>query len=92
MGLFDAIVNRVVGEASESIGDALGNAIGNSVGKVAAQATENLTTNMEIANEQKKMALDEEKKAQELPGTCPRCGAPTNKKIVCEYCDCKIVQ
>lgn len=90
--LFGAIFGKIVNSASDSLEDAIGDAVGNSIGKVASQATTNLTGEMARLNERQNMALEEEKKAQELPGTCPRCGAPTNKKIVCEYCDCKIVE
>lgn len=38
----------------------------------------------------------EEKKAQEellsrIPSICPHCGAPTNRKLNCEYCDSYLV-
>lgn len=38
------------------------------------------------------MKMAERIKEENLPPLCPHCGAPTNKKIVCEYCGCKIVR
>ena len=38
------------------------------------------------------MKMAEKIKEENLPALCPHCGAPTNKKIVCEYCGCKIVE
>lgn len=38
------------------------------------------------------MKMAERLKEENLPPLCPHCGAPTNKKIVCEYCGCKIVR
>ena len=43
-----------------------------------------------IYEERRKMA--QKIKEDNLPAVCPRCGAPTNKKIICEYCGCKIVK
>lgn len=38
------------------------------------------------------MKLHEKIKLENLPTHCPHCGAPTNKKIVCEYCGAKIIK
>jgi len=96
MGLFDRIINNVANSASRSlgraIGDGVGNAIGDAASKLGSQAVENVTTDMKVANEQKEMALDEQKKALNLPPICPHCGAPTSGKLVCEFCDCKVIQ
>lgn len=43
-----------------------------------------------ILEERRKMV--QKMKEENLPAVCPRCGAPTNKKIVCEYCGCKMVE
>ena len=84
MGLFDSIVNHalhnVVGNASDQIGRAVGEAAGN----VVVQGAENYTTDMRLKNEQKI-------KEKNLPAKCPHCGAPTEEKIVCEYCGCKVI-
>ena len=39
-----------------------------------------------------KMILDQKMKEEDLPPHCPHCGAPTKKKIICEYCGCKIIK
>ncbi len=92
MGLFDNMISGVVGRASREIGNAIGSAVGTAATSVASQAVENYTTDQHIKNEQKKMALEEERKALNLPTNCPHCGAPTTGVNVCEYCRCKIVQ
>ncbi len=38
------------------------------------------------------LELEKKRKIENLPTHCPHCGAPTNKKIVCEYCGCKIIK
>ena len=92
MGLFDSVINNVVGSASREIGRSVGNAIGSAAGTVTNQVAQNVTTDMQVKNEQKKMAVEEERKALNLPPNCPHCGGPTTGKIVCEYCRCKVVQ
>lgn len=84
MGLLDSIVNHalhnVVGNASNEIGRAVGEAAGTVVG----QQAQNYATDMKLRNEQKI-------KEKNLPAKCPHCEAPTNEKIVCEYCGCKVI-
>ena len=81
MGLFDRI-----------IGNAIGSAVGTATEKVAGAAVDGVVNDMKIAQEKKRMALDEEKKVLNLPPTCPHCGAATVGELVCRYCDCKIVE
>lgn len=99
--LGDAFLGGIVNSASAAIGSAAGVAIGAAVTKVVDQELENYSEEQKLNNqkkrmnlmeehERKKMALEEEKKAQDLPTNCPHCGAPTNKKLVCEYCECKV--
>lgn len=94
--MFDRLISNVVNSAGRalgrSIGDSVGDALGDAVGKVTDQAANNITADMKMASETKQMALDEQKKVNDLPATCPHCGAPTNRQLVCEYCDCKIVE
>ncbi len=92
MGLFDRVVNNVVGSMSRSAGEAIGNAVGNAVGNMAGEGVNSITTDMKIKNEEKLMDLAEKQKEENLPPHCPHCNAPTNKKLVCEYCGCKIVE
>lgn len=106
MGLLDKIIgnaiNNVTASASRQIGDAIGNAAGNALSNVANEATESMTLDLQRANEAKRLANEKEvqakrhemedlEKIQNLPEKCPHCKAPTTKKIVCEYCDCKVV-
>ncbi len=92
MGLLDRIVSNVVSSASYSAGHAIGDAIGN----MAGEGINSVTTDMKIQNEEKMNAyhdaVDEREKLQNLPATCPHCYAPTNGKLVCEYCKCKIIE
>ena len=85
MGFLDSVishaVHNVVGSSTHEIGKAMGEAAGNMMG----QAAENITTDMRLQNEQKI-------KEKNLPAVCPHCGGPTNERIVCEYCGCKIVE
>lgn len=96
MGLFDrnvnGFVNGLLNRASNAIGNAAGAAIGEAVDKIADQAVDNVTSDMKMNNERKQMALEQDKKAMNLPTHCPHCGAGTNGKLVCDYCDCKIVE
>jgi len=102
MGLFDNVVNDMVGRTSRHATAALGSAIGVATGivatEVAKEVAKNITSDMQMQNEQKnielekrKLALEEEKKANNLPLHCPHCSAPTSKKIVCEYCGFRII-
>ena len=92
MGLLDRVVNSMVGSMSRSAGNAIGNAVGNAVGNMAGEGINSVTTDMKVKNEEKLMDLAERQKAENLPPNCPHCGAPTNKKLVCEYCQCKVVE
>ena len=84
MGLLDGIVNRALNNVINNASDEIGKAVGDAAGNVVAQTTENYTTDMKLKNEQKI-------KEKNLPAKCPHCGAPTNEKIVCEYCGCKVI-
>ena len=48
--------------------------------------------NFTVANEYKFMAVEEQRKINNLPPNCPHCSAPTSGKIVCEYCKAKVVE
>ena len=102
MGLLDSVVSDMVGRSSRHASAALGSAIGVATGivatEVAKEVAKGITSEMQMQNEEKnlqlerkKLQLEEEKKAQNLPLHCPHCSAPTNKKIVCEYCGCRII-
>ena len=102
MGLFDRLLNKVADTVGDKVGDSVGDALSSVVKEVGSQAGSNLTSEMKmqqenrvlnnkIASEKKMMDLEEEKKDQDLPSACPHCGAPTVKKIVCEYCGFKVI-
>ena len=81
MGILDSIVHNVVGSASYEIG----RSIGKSAGGVVEQMSENYQAKQDLENEKKK-------KEANLPPNCPHCGAPTEGKLECQYCNCKIVE
>lgn len=85
MGLLDSVVRNVASGAAYSLSSELGHAVGKAAGSVVTQATESITDEMKAKNNQRR-------KEENLPPNCPHCGAPTNRKLVCEYCACKIVQ
>ena len=85
MGFLDSMVKNVASSVAYSASSEIGRAAGRAVGSVVTQATEGITDDMKAKNELKR-------KEENLPSKCPHCGAPTNKKIVCEYCSCKIVE
>ena len=102
MGLLDHVVANAVRGTSRHAGYALGSVIGVAAGavanEVAHEVAQNITADMRAQQEEKnlqlerrKMELEEEKKANNLPLHCPHCNAPTNKKIVCEYCNCRVI-
>lgn len=94
-GLFGGAINRAINSASSaigySVGAGVGSAIGDAANKVTSQMADNVTTDMQLQSESKKMALEEQKKINNLPSKCPYCGAPTANSLFCEYCDSKIV-
>lgn len=103
MGLFDRVVGNALGSMSRSAGHAIGDAVGNAVGNMVGENINSVTTdikiqneekmvNAKIQNEEKMMELAEKQKIEDLPPTCPHCGAATTKQLVCEYCHCKVVQ
>jgi hypothetical protein len=47
---------------------------------------------IEQANVNHELAIKEQKQISDLPAKCPHCNAPTNKSLVCEFCQCKIVE
>ena len=83
MGLLDRIIGNAISDVTWSASNAIGNAIGHAANQVANEAVDGVVT---------EMAFDNEKKANELPPICPHCGAATAGKLVCDYCDCKIVE
>lgn len=80
MGLFDNMLDNMVGRASSEFGRAVGNA----AGSVVEQAADNYTNDM-------KRDYEEKHKKIVIPPKCPYCDAPTSDKIVCEYCGIKMV-
>ncbi len=103
MGIFDRIVNRVVDNVTSSASSAIGNSIGNAVGGVASEATKSLTNEIKDYNQDKEIArkqealnaelsMEEQRKSASLPPNCPHCGAATEGKLVCAYCDSKIIE
>ena len=104
MGLFDRLLNKVADTVGDKVGDSVGDALSSVVKEVGSQAGSNLTSEMKmqqenrvlnnkIASEKKMMDLEEDaEKAQHLPANCPHCFAPTEKKLVCEYCGCKVIE
>ena len=98
MGILDHVVGNVVDRTSRQASAAIGSAIGVAATMVASEVARNITADMKLEQEKKniqieqsKIALEEQKKAQNLPPQCPHCCAPTNKKLVCEYCNCRII-
>ena len=85
MGLLDSVINRAVHNVVSSSTYEIGNSVGKAAGTMVEQATENIATDMKLKNEQKI-------KEKNLPAICPHCGGPTNEKIVCEYCGCKVME
>ena len=92
MGLLDRVIGNAVNGVTWAASNAIGNAIGNAANQVANDAVDGVVTDMKINKEKKQMALNQEKKALGLPPICPHCGAATAGKLVCDYCDCKIVE
>ena len=92
MGLLDRVINNAVNTVTWSASNAIGQVIGQAANQVASEAVSGVVTDMKINKEKKQMALAQEKKAQSLPPICPHCGAATAGKLVCDYCDCKIVE
>ncbi len=96
MGLFDSVVNNVVSSMSHSAGHAIGNAVGNAIGNMAGEGINSVTTDMKIQNEEKMNtyheAVEQRQKLQNIPAICPHCSAPTNGKLICEYCQCKVIE
>jgi len=92
MGLLDRIIGNAISDVTWSASNAIGNAIGHAANQVANEAVDGVVTEMKINKAKKQMAFDNEKKANELPPICPHCGAATAGKLVCDYCDCKIVE
>ena len=86
------LLEGFVNSAGSAIGAAAGIAIGNAVTKVADGAADSVVNDMKMENEKKQMAIREQKKVNDLPPICPHCGAATVGKLVCDYCDCKIVE
>ncbi|MBO5476011.1 MAG: hypothetical protein J5982_05905 [Bacilli bacterium] len=103
MGLLDRIINRVVDNVASEASSAIGIAVGNTVESMATEAGKSLTNELKEKNQQRELEIkqnainaelkmEEQRKSADLPTHCPHCGAPTNKNIVCEYCECKIVE
>lgn len=99
MGLLDRIARNVVSGAAWSVGDSIGDAIGNGIEKVSESAVKGITTDMDAKNQEKELEMkrkelefQEEEKAKNLPPICPHCGAATEGKLVCRFCDCKVIE
>lgn len=103
MGLFDRLINNAVSSASREIGSAVGQAAGSAIQAYAKEATASMTTEMRQANQNKRIAMEKQaqsakhemedaERVQHLPALCPHCKAPTEKKLVCEYCGCKVIE
>lgn len=103
MGLFDRVINRVVDNVTASASYAVGRAVGDAVGDMATEAGKSLTNEIKEKNQEKEIALknnalnaelamEERRKEANLPTNCPHCGAPTENKLVCEYCDSKVIE
>ena len=88
MGLFDKMLNS----ATNAVGNAVGNAAGTVLNQVAGSVADSVKNDIKINDEKKRMELAEQKKAMSLPPICPHCGARTVGKLICDYCDCKIVE
>ena len=92
---FDSIINRHVNNLSNQItyavGSAVGTAVGVTIGKVADQIVENVTDDMKIEQEKKRMELEKQKKIADMVARCPYCMAPTSGKEYCEYCGSKLI-
>lgn len=103
MGLLDRVINRVVDNVTSQASIAVGRAVGDAVGDIASEAGKSLTNEIKEMNQEKEIELKRnalnaelemanQRKASNLPPNCPHCGAPTENKLVCEYCDSKIIE
>lgn len=103
MGILDRVINRVVDNVTFSASHAVGRAVGDAVGDIASEAGKSLTNEIKEMNQDKEielknkalnaeLAMDEQRKSANLPTNCPHCGAPTEKKLICDYCDSKIIE
>lgn len=103
MGILDRVINRVVDNFTASASIAVGRAVGDAVGDIATEAGKSLTNEIKEINQEKEielkknalnaeLAMEEQIKASNLPPNCPHCGAPTENKLVCEYCDSKVIE
>ncbi len=91
----NSLINSLIGSTltgvGVSLGSKLGSVISESVDKLADETVDNLTKEMRLKNVQKEMELSEAKKLNNIPLKCPHCGAPTVKKLLCEYCNCNVM-
>jgi hypothetical protein len=96
MGFLDRVINNAVSGVTygvtSAVGMAVGGALSQAANRVADEAVDGVVNDMKIAKEKKNMALREQQKVNDLPPICPHCGAATAGKLVCDYCDCKIVE
>ena len=93
--VFENIINRQVNNLNNqitySIGNAVGAAVGSAIGSVADQIVENVTSDMKLEQEKKRMALEKQKKIENMVARCPYCTGPTTGKEYCEYCGSKLI-
>lgn len=103
MGILDRVINRVVDNVTASASVAVGRAVGDAVGDIATEAGKSLTNEIKEINQEKEielkknalnaeLAMEEQRKVSSLPPNCPHCGAATENKLVCEYCDFKVIE
>lgn len=103
MGLLDRVINRVVDNVTASASIAVGRAVGDAVGDIATEAGKSLTNEIKEMNQEKEielkqnaldaeLAMEEQRKTSNLPPNCSHCSAPTENKLICEYCDSKIIE
>lgn len=103
MRLLDRIINRVVDNVTAHASYAVGRAVGDAVGDIATEAGKSLTNEIKEMNQEKEiklknnalnaeLAMEERRKEANLPPNCPHCGAPTENKLVCNYCDSKVIE
>lgn len=103
MGLLDRVINRVVDTVASEASIEIGRAVGEAVGDIASEASKSLTNEIKEINQDKQielqnkalaaeLAINEQRKSANLPTNCPHCGAPTERKLICEYCDSKIIE
>ncbi len=88
---FSNSVNAFGTAVSSAVGAAVGAAVGSAINRVSAEVVDTVTNNMEIDQQKKRMALEKQKKLENMDARCPYCCAPTSGKEYCEYCASKLI-